>query len=51
MAEEPKVKSCTCNHAYQDRRYGKGRRVHNEMRTQKDKSKEYRCTVCGTQRQ
>jgi hypothetical protein len=38
-----KILSCNCKHEYQDKKYGQGKRVHNEM---KDK-KGYRCTVCG----
>ena len=38
-----KIKKCTCNHAYQDERYGKGMRLHNET----GKDGEWRCTVCG----
>lgn len=40
------IRSCDCKHSYQDKKYGAGRRVHNEM---KDTSK-CRCTVCGTVR-
>lgn len=38
-----KIVQCTCQHAYQDATYGKGKRVANEMKTP-GKS---RCTVCG----
>lgn len=31
---------CICKHKFQDKRYGKGMRVHNK------KVKGYRCTVC-----
>lgn len=44
------IKKCDCKHPYQDRRYGKGNRVHNEMATQKDKPNQYRCTVCNRQK-
>ena len=37
------IKKCKCKHEYQDKRYGKGMRLHNE--TVKDKG--WRCTVCG----
>ncbi len=40
------VKSCTCDHAYQDKQYGKGMRVHNPIRVG-TKDLGYRCTVCG----
>ena len=36
------TKKCTCKHAYQDQRYGEGKRVHNELAH----GKGYRCTVC-----
>jgi len=32
---------CSCEHKDQDKRYGKGRRVHNPK-----KNGEWRCTVC-----
>lgn len=35
------IKSCDCQHEFQDKKYGRGKRVHNK--TMKD---EYRCTVC-----
>jgi len=38
-----KILGCTCLHPYQDKRYGKGRRVHNKKRDGK-----CTCTVCGT---
>ena len=37
------IKKCICKSEYQDERYGKNNRVHNEMVGQKG----YRCTVCG----
>ena len=39
--KEPKVLECVCEHPYQDKRYGKGKRLFNPMK------KGYRCTVCG----
>lgn len=43
------IKDCTCKHEYQDKKYGKGKRVHNEG--QKENSKDtFRCTVCGTKK-
>lgn len=35
------IKNCKCKHEYQDRKYGKGRRVKNETG-----NAQYRCTVC-----
>ena len=43
------IKKCiatenNCKSEYQDEKYGKGKRVHNERG---DKKKSPRCTVCG----
>ena len=38
------IKRCTCNHEYQDKKYGKGNRVHNIGTGQNPPKK---CTVCG----
>lgn len=40
------IEKCTCNHEYQDRRYGKGNRVFNRA-GMADKSNKIRCTVCS----
>ncbi len=34
------IKKCSCNHPYQDKKHGKGRRVHTKC------TSGYRCTVC-----
>lgn len=39
------IQRCTCQHAYQDKRYGKGKRVHT-IQT-KSTSANRKCTVCG----
>lgn len=39
------IKICNCEHVYQDKRYGKKRRVHNPTRGRVGKT--FRCTVCG----
>lgn len=39
-----KIISCTCKHPYQDKRYGKSRRVHNKT------ERGYRCTVCSNEK-
>lgn len=36
--------TCTCEHEFQDKEYGKGMRVHNSMSSDKG---DWRCTVCG----
>lgn len=40
------VKSCICEHEYQDSIYGKGKRLHNWA----VKSEKWRCSVCGRDR-
>ena len=40
--EEKMVKRCDCKHEFQDKRYGKRKRVHNACG-----NGGYRCTVCG----
>lgn len=40
------IEKCTCPHEYQDKKYGKGMRVHNKA-PKVDKDKGRRCTVCG----
>jgi hypothetical protein len=37
--------ACDCQHAYQDAKYGRGKRVHNPTR----KDDKFRCTVCGSE--
>lgn len=34
------IKKCSCEHGYQDQKYGKGQRVHNKT------TKGWRCSVC-----
>ena len=43
-------KRCTCKHPYQDRKNGKGIRIHNATGSTGKfgtEQKGYRCTVCG----
>ena len=41
------IKSCTCKHEYQDKKYGKGKRVFNKMDKQIGPGNHYyKCTVC-----
>lgn len=49
------IVSCKCRHDYQDKKYGKGKRVANQtLRSLTDgknplpKDRAFRCTVCGT---
>jgi hypothetical protein len=39
------IVNCTCPHKWQDKKYGKGKRVANAT----DKDKVYRCVVCKTE--
>jgi len=47
LANDSRVMSCSCEHAWQDRRYGKGKRVHNATKKLVGMTQQYRCTVCG----
>lgn len=38
------IKVCTCKHEFQDKRYGKSKRLHNNMNKSLGKA---RCIVCG----
>ena len=42
MSKEAKIFKCTCSHEFQDKRYGKGKRLFNYC----SKSDKWRCTVC-----
>lgn len=39
------IKQCDCVNEYQDKRYGKGMRVHTPLANLKNGA--WRCTVCG----
>jgi len=39
---------CNCDHVFQDKRYGKKRRLMNPIKW--GKTNEFRCTVCGKTR-
>lgn len=48
--KKSEVLFCSCQHKYQDKIYGKQKRLHNarsEENARKGNGK-YRCTVCGT---
>ena len=42
MGNQIKIVSCDCKHDYQDKKYGKGKRVANPL-----KGDGHRCTVCS----
>ena len=50
--EESKFKSkvmfCNCYHEYQDKVYGKQKRLHNYATCANNKMGGYRCTVCAS---
>jgi len=41
---------CSCKHKFQDKTYGKGKRLMNAMFAKKGDVQMYRCTVCGKER-
>ena len=41
------IKKCDCESKFQDEKYGKGMRIHNERA---GKNGGYRCTVCGKEK-
>lgn len=43
------ILSCKCKHDYQDKQYGKGKRVMNSC-AKDPTGKTYRCTVCSTEK-
>ena len=42
---ETKIMKCTCESKFQDSRYGKGNRVHNQTQNRSGRGN-WRCTVC-----
>lgn len=45
-----RILTCTCDHNYQDEKYGHKKRVMNETKGGTPDNKEYRCTVCDKTR-
>jgi len=43
------ILTCDCKHEFQDKTYGKGKRLHNRLNNTKD-TRKWRCTVCGSMR-
>lgn len=41
-----KILRCTCANDFQDKTYGKGKRVHNRMQDEPSGRPQYRCTAC-----
>lgn len=46
---ETQIIFCTCEHSYQDKRYGKNQRVHNKGE-HKGGGDKWTCTVCGREK-
>lgn len=44
-----KIMLCSCIHEFQDKKYGKGRRLHNKIKSGNNDEK-FRCTVCLKER-
>jgi hypothetical protein len=47
LSSSPKIIACTCDHAFQDERYGSRQRVHNPCARKTGPGVNHRCTVCG----
>ncbi len=41
------IRPCNCEHEYQDEKYGKGMRVHNQAGGRGLGQVKWTCTVCG----
>ena len=46
MNQGTAIVHCKCDHEFQDRKYGKGKRVANATQKGNDNNVEVRCTVC-----
>ena len=44
------IMSCGCEHEYQDKKFGKGKRAHNKCGDNGPKKGKARCMVCSTVR-
>ena len=47
---DTRILVCACKNVYQDKRYGKRKRVHNPLQGKGKEGDGYRCTVCGNVR-
>ncbi len=47
MGNQTAILDCSCEHAFQDKTYGRRKRVHNSTHESQTRIKGYRCTVCG----
>lgn len=45
-----KIYSCNCESEYQDKKYGKGNRVHSETAKKTGGNIGLRCSVCGKEK-
>jgi hypothetical protein len=44
------IKSCNCKSEYQDKKYGVGKRVHNQAQSVVKGEIAWRCTICGSKK-
>lgn len=44
------ILDCQCKHDWQDRQYGRGKRLHNKILNEKGIGPQWRCTVCQKER-
>lgn len=44
------IKSCNCQHKYQDSKYGRGMRVHNKSKSRVSGKTAWICTVCDVKK-
>lgn len=44
------IRACDCEQEFQDKKYGKGKRIHNEAKG-KTGTKAWRCTGCGVRKE
>lgn len=51
MATHSKPIKCTCVHSFQDQTYGLQMRLHSKMKQNVSTDKNWRCTVCGKERE
>lgn len=47
---DTRIMPCKCQHEYQDKKYGKGMRVHNKGGSSKTQSAVWVCSVCGARK-
>ena len=51
MKTTAKIIKCSCSHEFQDKEYGQTNRIHNKMKQLDGGNKQWRCTVCGKEKE